>query len=1499
MDSGPLRLIKNVLLGILFLVITIVVGATVAFQIPSVQSYGARKAAVFLSEKLHAHVSVGSVYYVLFNNIIIKDLCVETAPQDTLFSTRKLSLHMGTVNPLRKRIHINKLTLTDGGFHLVIRDSTTNIEALVEGPQPTPSPFDSLSVEERIALRDSTRVPFKWDLRAHKVSLENFQYTMRDVRKEPETRYPGSIDYADMDLQHINIGIRNVVFKDWALHARIDSLSCVDKCGYALRRLQGDVTVDGRAALVKKLVIEDDYSLVKAKHFLMEYLHPKNLGDYIDKVRMELELTNAFLSFRTLQAFGGGIPTDFTLGIYVSGLAQGTVSNLFSDRLDIHSASGLTHLQAGFKVRGLPNVDETTLQVDIARLRSNVGDLSRVLHDISGSNMDELAHNIGPLHPLSFKGRLAGMLTDFAVDGALQSDLGGVDVDVVINNNTDQGGTYFSGKVRTDALDLKALTGNPLLGPVTLYTQARAQLGGKNGSLRAHVDSLTISSFVFNNYPYSGLQLKGGYLDGLIDGRVACSDPNLHFLLQGQVNVNHDKDFTANIFSNIAYANLYQLNLAQADSLTAISGMLSADFTRINTQGDIEGTVNATGLTLYNQKGTHTLQNILLESQRIGNNRFLMQVSSDALWARYEGDYGLLHAVRQVSDAYLARHLPSLFASKTSAPDTMPVSDPSAVFSLEAHFSNTTFLEELLLPGLYIAPNTTLTAFHSDNDSLALVLASDRLGYKANNVKDVHITASGTSNALEAHVACEHAAVGVVLDSVDITLHGANNQIQSLWAYHNVSEYENRAHLEALFQWEPERILCQVPHAQIVLNGKPWQFTTNGVSLGTRCIAVDQLRLAHEDEYLTLNGTVSENPVDTLSFSLNRFDASLLNSFLDDYKFAFSGAFTGKGQITDFYQSRKFFADITGKDLRINDTLAGDLRILSAWDNDKKQLKLGLGTTLPSLHKPLTLAGYYQPADQYLRLTAGFDRFQAALVGPMLSGLVSNVNGYISGNMLLQGTLPDLDLTSDNTSVQDLHFTVDYTRVPYTVNGPVRLTKEGLTLPNNTVTDSFGNVAMAQGGLTYRHFRDIGLDVKLHFTNLHALFTSEADNPDFYGNAFATGNLDITGPLNNIRLDLSVRTEPNTIIHIPLSSGSVAKQSDLLTFVQPQVKQARDPYLNPAQTKPANKTDITFNMKTNITPDAELLVEINKTTGDVISARGRGMVTIGVDPAVNDLSLLGDCTLEQGNYLFVLQGILSKKFQIVPGGVISFNGNLEDTQVNLTASYQTKASLNALLADTSAISNRRNVDCQILMSGKMLNPTLNFNIEIDDIDPTTRARVETALNTSDKMMRQFMTLLISNSFMPDQSSSIANNSNILYANATEILSNQLNNIFSQLNIPLDVGFNYQPGQSTSRDIFDVAISTQLFNNRVVVNGNMGNNPYNTQSNSSVVGNVDIELKLDKKGRFRLKAFSHAADQYSNYLDNTQRNGGGFVYQDEFTTFRQLWQRWLSKKSNKN
>ena len=85
----------------------------------------------------------------------------------------------------------------------------------------------------------------------------------------------------------------------------------------------------------------------------------------------------------------------------------------------------------------------------------------------------------------------------------------------------------------------------------------------------------------------------------------------------------------------------------------------------------------------------------------------------------------------------------------------------------------------------------------------------------------------------------------------------------------------------------------------------------------------------------------------------------------------------------------------------------------------------------------------------------------------------------------------------------------------------------------------------------------------------------------------------------------------------------------------------------------------------------------------------------------------------------------------------------------------------------------------------------------------------------------------------------------------------------------------------------MAVSTQLFNNRVIVNGNVGNREFKNTTGGDVVGDLDIEIKLDKPGQVRLTLFSHSGDDYTSYLDNMQRNGVGITYQREFNTFKEF------------
>ncbi len=405
---------------------------------------------------------------------------------------------------------------------------------------------------------------------------------------------------------------------------------------------------------------------------------------------------------------------------------------------------------------------------------------------------------------------------------------------------------------------------------------------------------------------------------------------------------------------------------------------------------------------------------------------------------------------------------------------------------------------------------------------------------------------------------------------------------------------------------------------------------------------------------------------------------------------------------------------------------------------------------------------------------------------------------------------------------------------------------------------------------------------------------------DFYGNIFATGNVSITGPINSLTLSVDAVTAKNGQLHIPMSgSATSGGTTNLLRFKELNIETYVDPYeamrAEMEESKNSN-SDFFVKLRVDASPNVEAFVEIDESTGNVLSGRGNGLIELEVGDDIFNIN--GDYTITSGKYNFSALGLVNREFDIQDGSSINFSGDIMASTLNIDAVYVTKTSLATLLSDDKSVTNRRTVECGIQITDKLSNPRLAFSIEVPDLNPMVKSRVESALSTEDKVQKQFLSLLLSNSFLPDEQSGIVNNTSMLYSNVTEAMANQLSNILHKLDIPLDLGLKYQPTEQGT-DLFDVAVSTQLFNNRVVVNGNIGNKEYSSGgTQNDVVGDLDIEIKINRSGAFRLNLFSHSADLYSNYLDNTQRNGVGLTYQTEFNNMGQFIRNIFSGKAKR-
>jgi hypothetical protein len=297
--------------------------------------------------------------------------------------------------------------------------------------------------------------------------------------------------------------------------------------------------------------------------------------------------------------------------------------------------------------------------------------------------------------------------------------------------------------------------------------------------------------------------------------------------------------------------------------------------------------------------------------------------------------------------------------------------------------------------------------------------------------------------------------------------------------------------------------------------------------------------------------------------------------------------------------------------------------------------------------------------------------------------------------------------------------------------------------------------------------------------------------------------------------------------------------------------------------------------------------------------------------------MFGDYEIESGDYLFTLQNIINKKLKVERGGTIRWNGDPIDAIIDMRAVYSTKAVPSVLVPDPPSYlkDKRYPVDCHLIMTNKMMNPDLQFEIVLPTAEDETRNFVKNAITTEEELTKQFLSLLIINNFSSSQFTAgsgqgTAQGAGMAGVTTSELLSNQLSNWLSQISNDFDIGVNYRPGDEITTDQVEVALSTQILDDRVTIHTNLdvgGSQTTGTQegtSTNNITGEFDVNVKLTNDGKLSLKAYNHSNDdQLYNTSQYTQ--GVGFMYREDFNTFGELMKRyWKSifsrdKRKEKN
>jgi len=1230
----------------------------------------------------------------------------------------------------------------------------------------------------------------------------------------------------------------------------------------------------------------DPWTELYLPYFDMIFERPSDMVYYTDKVRMRGEIRDSKVALKTVGYFGQIMRYSSAIADINTLEFDGTVNDMTIKEMRATEKHG-TRLSISGHLRNTERVEDLLLQANIKYLSTSTHAAQKLLYGIYPyvkTNVSKYA----PGYNFTISGQAHGTIDKLDVKASLRSALGNFDASCALKDISNGKGSSVTAEafLNTDNLDLGLILGEDKIHQCTIGSKFTAQIRGEEVDLK--VDSLRVKRLNLLGYDYSGIAAAGTFSNNSFNGKVISSDPNLSFLFQGIFNLSKKtKNALYKFYFNLGYADLNALHLDKRGASKA-SVEVSADYIAIESH-DLIGNIDVRDLTLENAEGRHKIGDISISSRTSGNE-YKINLKSGFADATFVGDKPITSFLTAIKDVTTKKYLPSVHIDSTAA-------WKGEKYSFNASFGDTRGVLPFVMPDLYLAKGTNIKADIDREGLFDCTLNSQRIALGRNNIKGVKLEATTRHDTLSLKLGGEEFTIGAFkLLNNKLGIDAERDSFKLEYLFDNMEDNsfgDIRVSGNLSHQQYGRKLSARLEPSKLLFTGYPWSIEAKDFEIDSTGFLISAFRLANEEQELTLDGGYSRSRADTLGISFKDFRLEKAMDMIQS-KFNLRGKINGNALITSpFVKQAGITLDIQCDSTFIGGHEAGLVKMVSARTEDSRENRFSITNDIKG-KSTLKAKGSLYPGENKLAVKVNMDSLCIGYFADLARSTFSEINGTVSGELSAIGPWDNLSVFSRNTRIDSSTIRIAFTNVPYRINGPFHLNDNGIVFDNIDVSDGEGGVGNITGGIDFNHLKDLRMNTHVSLSNIKALDIDRAAGQPIYGKVSADGLVDITGPFDGLDLDISATTSGNGNIGIPLGNSSKVAATELLVFTEDNSDV--DPYeemMTASTLKPKKSSGLGLNINLNVTPEVQCLLVLDRTTDNAITGRGNGNLNIRIPKTTGELGIRGNYTLNEGKFNFTVIGLVSRSFDIKNGSSVSFTGDIMDSDLDIDAAYTTKASLGRLLGDETTGQARSTVNCGLHIYDKLRNPRLKFNIEVPDASVYTLSRLQSMLSTDDKIQRQFLSLIVSNSFLPDDETGIVNNTNVLLSNAAEIMAGQLSNILKMLNIPLDLGFNYQQDKGGT-DIFDVAVSTQLFNNRVMVNGSVGNRK-NSQSTQDIVGDLDIEMKLTKSGNVRASLFSHSADKYTNYLDDSQRNGLGISYQQEFNNIREFWRNIFQAK----
>lgn len=1475
---------KTVLFSLVF-VLSLILASYTALQTESFQTWAAKKTAAYLSQELGSKIKIDRVKISFMKNVTLNGIFISDQTSDTLLYGKTISVDVTQFSFKTHQLKLNEIELDGVKVKLLKYKNakTFNYQYLVDYFSNT----DTLNIDT---------IPSKWKVTFGELSLKNVDFRYHVL--SDTNLLKSNINYENLHVFNLNGVFKDLNFKGDTILANINDLSADEQCGFKLNNLTTSVQISSSEIKCDSLYLKTPHSLVKG-NLSFKSKHWDDYQYFVSKIYLNASLKDSTsLNFRDVAFFAEDL-NGFKEVVKIKGSVNGFVNDFKASNIKL-SYRNHTQFVGNVSIKGLPNIDSALIKMNAKQLAISKSDLQKFpLPPFNHPTYLSLPSELDKLGVISYVGNFNGYVNDFKTQGTFKTDVGFLKTDLQLKTKNKI--TQYVGAVSTTNFNLaKLFSDEKLVGPVSLSAKIKGQ-GLTVKDINTTLDGL-IQSVSYNNYVYSNVKLDGLFRDKIFTGNIASRDTNANFDFNGTVDFT-DKMPKMDFISTINNFDLEKTHF----STTQLNGKLSSQIL-INLNGNsidnLTGQINFDD-TKYVADGKLTkLSSFNLNLDQTGSFKNINLVSNIAN-AQLQGKYklsSLYDAFRQ----YLNEYFPT-FAKK----NTNYIFNDKADLSVK--IKNFKIVKELFLKDLMISPNTLIEgSFDAGINYLFLKTNSDLVQYAGIKFKNNAISVNSLSNGVSFNYKAKaiNLTDSLSFKNTDFNFL-ANDKVTNFnFNWDNYATPNNAGELlgKAFFNSNQAEIVLD--EINYVIEDSIWKIVkSNSIIIDTSyAVTVNPITFYNHNQLITFDGRLSKNENEKLNIYIQNFKLAQLNPFLKEAKLTLDGSLTGNTNVFGVFGKTVISSENTFDGLKLNKKLIGTGLIKSEYNPQKDYVTLNGYSAFAkdfdgNLLKNIEFDGIYYPTKKEDNLDISFkaEPFDLTLLQPYLKDILTFKVGFLKGKGKITGTIDNPQINAKLNFFKCI-MVVDFLNVQYSVNGTVDIMPKQINFDNIEIRDKTGNTGIVYGNIFHNNFKDMRIDFDININKLMVLNTTAANNSSYYGTAFASGNAGIYGFLDDIKMELNMKTNGGTYFYIPLDGPSEVGGNDFVKFVTKDTVKA---------IVKNTKSHFSLDFNLEATKDAEVQLIFDEKSGDVIKARGDGNLNMKIN-SKGKFDMFGDYILSTGDYLFTLEDFVTKKFEIQKGSSIKWNGNVYKANIDIVANYKQRASVKPLFPNDSLnnYNKRFPVDCKLYMKDKLTSPDITFGIELPTIDETTRSAIKSMLNDENELNRQVFSLLLLRSFVTPLSVSGGGGisaGGAAAATGSEMLSNKMSSWLNGITKDIDIGVNYRPGSALSSDELDLALSKQLFNNRLTIDGNFGvaNNNTSTTSttksnnSSNLIGDVSVEYKLSESGKYRVKGFNRSNDNTEVATSGGPfTQGVGIFYREEYETLSELYRRFTSKFKKK-